>query len=30
MVKDEHGEWRLADRPERMPLTYTLQAIKRG
>ena len=30
MVQDEHGEWRLADRPERMPLTYTLQAIKRG
>jgi len=30
MVKDEHGEWRLADRPERMPLTYTLQAIKRS
>jgi len=30
MVKDEHGEWRLADRPERLPLTYTLQAIKRG
>ena len=30
MVQDEHGEWRLADRPERLPLTYTLQAIKRG
>ena len=30
MVKGEHGEWRLADRPERLPLTYTLQAIKRG
>lgn len=28
MVKDEHGEWRLAERPDRAPLTYTLQAIK--
>ena len=24
------GEWRLRDRPERLPHTYTLQAIKRG
>ena len=30
MVKDEHGEWHLADHPERAPLTYTLQAIKRS
>lgn len=24
----EGGEWHLADRPERLPLTYTLQAVK--
>jgi SAM-dependent methyltransferase len=30
MVKDELGEWRLAERPDRMPLTYTLQAVKRS
>ena len=24
------GEWRLADRPERLPHTYTLQAVKPG
>jgi SAM-dependent methyltransferase len=24
------GEWRLVDRPERLPLTYTLQAVKPG
>jgi SAM-dependent methyltransferase len=29
MVKDEHGEWHLTDPPERAPLTYTLQAVKR-
>lgn len=29
-VRDEHGEHRLADRPERLPLTYTLQARKRS
>ena len=23
------GEWRLRDQPERLPLTYTLQAVKR-
>jgi hypothetical protein len=23
------GEWRLVDRPERLPHTYTLQAVKR-
>jgi SAM-dependent methyltransferase len=30
MVKDELGEWRLSERRERAPLTYTLQAIKRS
>jgi hypothetical protein len=30
MIKDEHGEWHLADHPERAPLTYTLQAVKRS
>jgi SAM-dependent methyltransferase len=29
-VSDEQGEWRLADRPWRLPQTYTLQARKRG
>lgn len=29
MVLDDHGEFRLPDRPDRMPLTYTLQAVKR-
>jgi len=24
------GEWRLADRPERLPHTYTLQAVRQG
>jgi hypothetical protein len=24
------GEWRLAERPERLPHSYTLQAVKRG
>ncbi len=28
MVKDDAGEWRLADRPERLAATYTLQAHK--
>jgi SAM-dependent methyltransferase len=28
-VRDEHGEWRLRDRPWRLPQTYTLQARKR-
>ena len=30
MVKDEQGEWRLAEGTERAPLSYTLQAVKRG
>jgi SAM-dependent methyltransferase len=30
MVKDEAGEWRLADRPWRLACSYTLQAVKRG
>jgi SAM-dependent methyltransferase len=30
MVKDDQGEWRLAERPERAPLSYTLQAVKRS
>ncbi len=29
MVRDEHEEWHLIDRPWRLPLTYTLQARKR-
>ncbi|GAA3456632.1 class I SAM-dependent methyltransferase [Dactylosporangium matsuzakiense] len=29
-VEDEQGEHRLAERPERLPLTYTLQARKRS
>ena len=28
MVRDEHEEWHLKERPERLPLTYTLQARK--
>lgn len=28
MAEDEDGEWRLVERPERLPLTYTLQAVK--
>ncbi len=26
--KDEHGEFRLTERRERLPQTYTLQAVK--
>ncbi len=26
MVEDEYGEWRLTERRERLPLTYTLRA----
>ncbi|MFB9239422.1 class I SAM-dependent methyltransferase [Plantactinospora siamensis] len=29
MERVEHGEWRLADRPWRLPHTYTLQAVRR-
>src|SRR6201996_8643836 len=29
MEQSEDGEWRLADRPWRLPCTYTLQAVKR-
>ena len=28
MTKDRHGEWRLTDRPWRLPASYTLQAVK--
>jgi hypothetical protein len=30
MTKLDLDEWQLADRPERLPHTYTLQAIKSG
>ena len=30
MERDSGGEWRLADRPWRLPHSYTLQAIRRG
>jgi SAM-dependent methyltransferase len=30
MERDPDGEWRLKDRPERLPLTYTLQARRRA
>ncbi|WP_333984465.1 class I SAM-dependent methyltransferase [Ectopseudomonas khazarica] len=29
MVRGADGEWRLQTRPERLPLSYTLQAVKR-
>jgi SAM-dependent methyltransferase len=29
MEQSDDGEWRLADRPWRLPCTYTLQAVKR-
>jgi SAM-dependent methyltransferase len=29
-IRDEHGEWRLTDRPWRLAQTYTLQARKRA
>lgn len=29
MTQVELGEWRVAERPERLPHTYTLQAVKR-
>ena len=28
MVVDDRGEWRLREHPERMPASYTLQAVK--
>jgi SAM-dependent methyltransferase len=28
MVEDDHGEWRLAEHRERVPMTYTLQAVR--
>jgi len=28
MVRDEHGWWRLPDRPERLPLMYSIRALK--
>ncbi|MGI8667398.1 MAG: class I SAM-dependent methyltransferase [Jatrophihabitans sp.] len=28
MVEIDAGEWQLIDRPDRLPLTYTLQAVK--
>ena len=28
VVRDEHDEWYLRERPERVPLSYTLQARK--
>jgi SAM-dependent methyltransferase len=30
MTTVDGGEWRLADRPERLPHTYTLQAVRRA
>ena len=30
MARIDGKEWRLEDRPERLPHTYTLQAVKRG
>ncbi len=30
MQRDHRGEWRLIDRPWRLPHSYTLQAIRRG
>ena len=30
MVRGELGEWRLREGRERLPLTYTLQAVRRG
>ena len=30
MTQIDLGEWRLTDRPWRLPHSYTLQAIKRG
>ncbi len=30
MSLGEDGEWRLDNQPERLPLSYTLQAVKVG
>jgi len=30
MTRGDDGEWRLVDRPWRLPLTYTLHAVKNG
>ncbi|GAB1693215.1 class I SAM-dependent methyltransferase [Krasilnikovia sp. M28-CT-15] len=30
MRRDEAGEWQLTDRPDRLPHTYTLQAVRAG
>jgi hypothetical protein len=30
MVADEHDEYRLAERPERLPASFTLIAQRRG
>lgn len=30
MTEDDRGEWRLADRPQRLAATFTLQAVKEG
>lgn len=29
MTRDQHGEWRLTDRPARLAASYTLQAVRR-
>jgi hypothetical protein len=28
MVRDDSGEWRLSDHPERLAASYTIQAVK--
>jgi len=30
MTRDDHGEWRLSDRPWRLAASYTLQAVRRS
>jgi hypothetical protein len=30
MERSADGEWRLADRPWRIPLSYTLRAVRTG
>jgi SAM-dependent methyltransferase len=29
MIRDDRGEWRLSDRPWRLPASYTLEAVRR-